>query len=146
MIASGSSDNSIELTHDPLTGSIKVSATEESEGAVKEEATTSNDKNEEEEMIKDESDEQCQLWSTNNTNNEEDDDVIQESSGIEVNANTTAFGDIWSTEAFGFATTSPLKELLDSNSFTLVDLLAQDELLQELRGCEMKLIEYFNNS
>ena len=134
-----SSDSSIELTHDPLTGSVNVS-TAETERA--EEEATSN-----EEMMKDESDEQCQLWSTTNnnyTNNNNDDDIIQESGGIEVNANTTAFGDIWSTEAFGFATTSPLKDLLDTNNFTLVDLLAQDELLQELRGCEIKLIEYFN--
>ena len=97
-----SSDSSIELTHDPLTGSVNVSAAE-TEGA---EEATSN-----EETMKDESDEQCQLWSTtnnnntNNNNNDGDDDIIQESGGIEVNANTTAFGDIWSAKAFGFATT-----------------------------------------
>ena len=46
------------------------------------------------------------IANNNSTNNNDgDDDIIQESGGIEVNANTTAFGDIWSAKAFGFATT-----------------------------------------
>lgn len=51
-------------------------------------------------------------------------------------------GDIWSTGAFSFE--SPLKDLLDSNDYTLEQLLAEDELLQELRGCHDKLIHYFS--
>ena len=50
-------------------------------------------------------------------------------------------GDIWSTGAFSFE--SPLKDLLDSGEYTLEQLLAEDELLQELRGCHQKLIKFF---
>jgi len=50
-------------------------------------------------------------------------------------------GDIWSTGAFSFE--SPLKDLLDSGEFTLEQLLAEDELLQEVRGCHQKLIDFF---
>jgi len=49
-------------------------------------------------------------------------------------------GDIWSTGAFSFE--SPLKDLLDSDDYTLEQLLAEDELLQELRGLHPKLIAY----
>lgn len=48
--------------------------------------------------------------------------------------------DIWSTGAFSFE--SPLKDLLDSGNYTLEQLLAEDELLQELRGLHPKLIRY----
>jgi len=48
--------------------------------------------------------------------------------------------DIWSTGAFSFE--SPLKDLLDSGDYTLEQLLAEDELLQELRGLHPKLIRY----
>lgn len=51
-------------------------------------------------------------------------------------------GDIWSTGAFSFE--SPLKDLLDSGSYTIEQLLAEDELLQELRGCHQTLISYFS--
>ena len=50
-------------------------------------------------------------------------------------------GDIWSTGAFSFE--SPLKDLLDGGSYTVEDLLAQDELLQELRGLHPVLTRYF---
>jgi hypothetical protein len=50
-------------------------------------------------------------------------------------------GDIWSTGAFSFE--SPLKDLLDSGNFTLEQLLAEDELLQEMRGVHPKLMAYF---
>jgi hypothetical protein len=50
-------------------------------------------------------------------------------------------GDIWSTGAFSFE--SPLKDLLDSGHFTLEQLLAEDELLQEMRGVHPKLMAYF---
>jgi hypothetical protein len=51
-------------------------------------------------------------------------------------------GDIWSTGAFSFE--SPLKDLLDSNNFTFEQLLSEDELLQELRGCHQQLFSYFS--
>ena len=42
-------------------------------------------------------------------------------------------GDIWSSMgALSFA--SPMKDLLDTGNYTIDDLLAEDELLQELRG------------
>jgi len=51
-------------------------------------------------------------------------------------------GDIWSTGAFAFE--SPLKDLLDTQNYTLEDLLAEDELLQELRGLHPTLVSYFS--
>ena len=53
-----------------------------------------------------------------------------------------ASGDIWSTGAFNFE--SPLKDLLDSLEFSLVDLLAENELLQELRGLHPQLVSFFS--
>lgn len=53
-------------------------------------------------------------------------------------------GDIWSTGAFSFE--SPLKDLLDSGSYTVEQLLAEDELLQEIRGVHPKLIEFFSKA
>ena len=52
-------------------------------------------------------------------------------------------GDIWCSGAFSFE--SPLKDLLDSGEYTLEQLLAEDELLQELRGLHPQLIEFFNS-
>lgn len=49
-------------------------------------------------------------------------------------------GDIWSTGAFANYD-SPLKDLLDTNDFTIGQLLAEDELLQEIRGCHPPLLE-----
>eukprot|EP00984_Skeletonema_dohrnii_P031637 scaffold24380_cov128-Skeletonema_dohrnii-CCMP3373.AAC.1 len=83
---------------------------------------------------------QCQMWTAsfpndNNTNN-------NMSEGINSAFATLSGGDIWSTEAFSLP--SPLHDLLSSNTpLTLDELLAQDELLQELRGCEVQLVEYF---
>ena len=51
-------------------------------------------------------------------------------------------GDIWSTGAFSHD--SPLKDLMDSDDFTLEQLLAEDELLQELRGLHPQLLDYFS--
>jgi hypothetical protein len=51
-------------------------------------------------------------------------------------------GDIWSTGAFAFE--SPLKDLLETQNYTLEDLLAEDELLQELRGLHPTLVSYFS--
>ena len=51
-------------------------------------------------------------------------------------------GDIWSTGAFSFE--SPLKDLLDSGSYTVEQLLAEDELLQEIRGLHPQLLDFFS--
>jgi hypothetical protein len=51
-------------------------------------------------------------------------------------------GDIWCSGAFSFE--SPLKDLLDSGEYTLEQLLAEDELLQELRGLHPQLIAFFS--
>jgi hypothetical protein len=50
-------------------------------------------------------------------------------------------GDIWSSGVFSFE--SPLKDLLDGGEYTLEQLLAEDELLQEIRGVHPKLMEFF---
>ena len=52
-------------------------------------------------------------------------------------------GDIWCNGAFSFD--SPLKDLLDSGDYTLEQLLAEDELLQELRGKHPQLIDFFSS-
>jgi len=54
-----------------------------------------------------------------------------------------AAGDIWSTGAFSFE--SPLKDLLDTDNYTLEQLLAEDELLQELRGLHPQLLSFFSS-
>mmetsp|Transcript_31843 Transcript_31843/g.77323 ORF Transcript_31843/g.77323 Transcript_31843/m.77323 type:complete len:1224 (+) Transcript_31843:314-3985(+) len=51
-------------------------------------------------------------------------------------------GDIWCSGAFSFD--SPLKDLLDSGEYTLEQLLAEDELLQEIRGLHPQLLEFFS--
>lgn len=53
-----------------------------------------------------------------------------------------ATGDIWSTGAFSFE--SPLKDLIDRGDYTLEELLAEDELLQELRGMHPQLIKFLS--
>lgn len=56
----------------------------------------------------------------------------------------SGIGDIWSTGAFSFE--SPLKDLLDSNNYTMEQLLDEDELLQELRGCHETLQTFFGTN
>jgi hypothetical protein len=68
------------------------------------------------------------------------------SGGSNINTATSIsmmMGDIWSTGAFSFE--SPLKDLLDSGNYTLEQLLAEDELLQELRGLHPVLLDFFSN-
>jgi len=55
----------------------------------------------------------------------------------------SAGGDIWSSGAFVFE--SSLKDLLDTRNFCLEDLLNEDELLQELKGCHPDLTSYFSD-
>jgi len=162
-------DGSIEIISDPLTGSINVASesnntaeninssnmadtnenkllgNEQVNDAQGTEQANNNINNEEsnEEGIEDETDNQCQLWSSTQPSSSEQ---PYNSTQQQTTSENNTFGDIWSTEAFSYYTSyqSPLKTLLDSNSYTLQQLLAQDELLQELRGCEVKLIEYFS--
>ena len=59
-------------------------------------------------------------------------DGMDNGKGLEINANPTDCSSIYSIEAFGMIYgTSPLRNLLNSGTYTLVDLLAQDELFQE---------------
>lgn len=51
-------------------------------------------------------------------------------------------GDIWCNGAFSFE--SPLKDLLDTGVYTLEQLLAEDELLQELRGVHPALTGFLS--
>ena len=56
-------------------------------------------------------------------------------------------GDIWNSAAFSDFE-SPLKDLLDSGEFNLVDLLNQNELLQELKASENEgmLIDFLSDA
>lgn len=158
-------DGSIELISDPLTGSINVAAAEsttdinnnmadtnesklgnEQRNDVQGTQTNNNNESNNNEGGIDETDNQCQLWSTTQPSSSEQPYNSNPTSENQTTTENNTFGDIWSTEAFSYYTTyqSPLKTLLDSNSYTLQQLLAQDELLQELRGCEIKLIDYFS--
>ncbi len=51
-------------------------------------------------------------------------------------------GDIWCNGAFDFE--SPIKDLLESGEYTMEELLAEDELLQEMRGVHPQLIQFFS--
>ena len=119
-ISSGMDNDAIELTHDEATGITTVTSDEEEDGM-----------------------NQCAMWAASDPTQEEDINV-NTATISDTNHVLTSFGggDIWSTEGFSFE--SPLKDLLDTNIYSLVDLLEQDELLQELRGCEARLIDYFS--
>lgn len=49
-------------------------------------------------------------------------------------------GDIWS--GAGFAFSSPINDLLERGNFTLSEILVEDEVLQEVKGQNAKLIEF----
>ena len=119
-ISSGMDDVSIELTHDEATGITTVTSDEEEDGM-----------------------NQCAMWAASSANQDLDNNISTSAISDTNNVlNSFGGGDIWSTEGFSFE--SPLKDLLDTNIYSLVDLLEQDELLQELRGCEARLIDYFS--
>jgi hypothetical protein len=117
---SSNENDAIELTHDETTGVTAVALDQEDDGM-----------------------NQCAMWNTASPKQEEEDysNTVTYTDANNV-LNSFGGGDIWSTEGFTFE--SPLKDLLDSNIYSLVDLLEQDELLQELRGCEARLIDYFS--
>ncbi|KAG5179850.1 hypothetical protein JKP88DRAFT_325942 [Tribonema minus] len=50
-------------------------------------------------------------------------------------------GDIWSGN-FGFTFASSVHDILERESFTLGDLLEEDEVLQEVKGLDAKLIDF----
>mmetsp|Transcript_24531 Transcript_24531/g.36104 ORF Transcript_24531/g.36104 Transcript_24531/m.36104 type:complete len:138 (-) Transcript_24531:2135-2548(-) len=49
-------------------------------------------------------------------------------------------GDIWSISGISFA--SPVNDILDKESYTLEELLEEDELLQEVKSGNGRLIEF----
>ncbi len=51
-------------------------------------------------------------------------------------------GDIWSISGISF--TSPLNDILEKESFTLEELLQEDELLQEVKSHNHRLIEFLS--
>ena len=117
-------NDTVELIHDCTTGVTTVTSDEEEDGI-----------------------NQCAMWTSTSPQQEEgysDDNAAASATYSDTNHVLSSFGggDIWTTEGFSFE--SPLKDLLDSNVYSLVDLLEQDELLQELRGCEDRLISYFS--
>ncbi len=48
-------------------------------------------------------------------------------------------GDIWALSGISFA--SPINDLLDRGNYTLEDLLNEDELIQEVKAKNDRLIE-----
>ena len=52
---------------------------------------------------------------------------------------TLSQGDIWSIQGISFA--SPINDILDKDSFTLEELLQEDELLQEVKARNPRLLE-----
>jgi hypothetical protein len=52
-------------------------------------------------------------------------------------------GDIWSISGISFS--SPLNDILDRDDFTLEDLLREDELLQEIKSRNNRLIEFLSS-
>jgi len=168
--SSKSEDNSksieeIELTHDALTGVTSVtgqghgSSSETNETSVDSGGWTasfpdnldvdaSNPKEQTAPVMNqepmDEQDWQMKNFNENDSSHTEEDEEVHSSMEMTTDNNLSAFsgGDIWTTDAFAFEG-SPLKDLLESQNYSLVDLLAQDELLQELRGCLPVLVEYF---
>jgi serine/threonine-protein phosphatase 6 regulatory subunit 3 len=50
-------------------------------------------------------------------------------------------GDVWSISGISFA--SAIGDILDKESFTLEELLQEDELLQEVKSRNVKLIELY---
>ncbi|CAM9458265.1 unnamed protein product [Sphacelaria rigidula] len=49
-------------------------------------------------------------------------------------------GEIWSSAGFAFV--SPINDILDKDDFTLEEILAQDEVLQEVKSLNVKLVEF----
>jgi len=52
---------------------------------------------------------------------------------------TLSQGDIWSIQGISFA--SPINDIIEKETFTLEELLQEDELLQEIKARNPKLIE-----
>ncbi|CAM9728964.1 unnamed protein product, partial [Ectocarpus fasciculatus] len=56
--------------------------------------------------------------------------------------NFSGGGDIWSSAGFAFV--SPINDILDKDSFTLEEILAQDEVLQEVKSLNIKLVDFLS--
>eukprot|EP00752_Nemacystus_decipiens_P007482 g6684.t1 len=56
--------------------------------------------------------------------------------------NFSGGGDIWSSAGFAFV--SPINDILDKESFTLEEILAQDEVLQEVKSLNIKLVDFLS--
>jgi hypothetical protein len=54
---------------------------------------------------------------------------------------TLSQGDIWTISGISFA--SPINDILEKEEFTLEDLLREEELLQEVKAKNMRLIELY---
>ena len=52
---------------------------------------------------------------------------------------TLSQGDIWSIQGISFA--SPINDILEKEEFTLDELLREEELLQEVKARNSKLLE-----
>ncbi|CAN0217938.1 unnamed protein product, partial [Ectocarpus sp. 6 AP-2014] len=56
--------------------------------------------------------------------------------------NFSGGGDIWSSAGFAFV--SPINDILDKDSFSLEEILAQDEVLQEVKSLNIKLVDFLS--
>lgn len=54
-------------------------------------------------------------------------------------------GSIWSSGSIFFSSQSAINEILERDDFTLHDIFAEDDLLQELKGLNVKLLEYMSS-
>jgi len=55
---------------------------------------------------------------------------------------TLSQGDIWSMQG-GISFASPINDILDHETFTLEELLREEELLQEVKARNPKLLELY---
>ncbi|CAN0058980.1 unnamed protein product, partial [Scytosiphon promiscuus] len=56
--------------------------------------------------------------------------------------NFSGGGDIWSSAGFAFV--SPINDILDKDTFTLEEILAQDDVLQEVKSLNIKLVDFLS--
>lgn len=56
--------------------------------------------------------------------------------------NNLGGGDIWGSNGFLF--TSPINDILDKENFTLTELLQEDEIIQEVKSLNTKLVDFLS--
>ena len=54
-------------------------------------------------------------------------------------------GSIWSSGSIFFSSQSAINDILEKEEFDLNDILAEEDLLQELKGLNVKLLEYMSS-